>query len=554
MPDWRFYGREEELAKVRRSLQLSDPDGRVFVARVLLGRRGIGKSALLAEAAKGLAAAPPFLTVQLPEGGREDCLDAIVAEIRKAGLGPLMDDMPADPLNRWSTANAQGRFTDIVSHLIEQGVVVCLDEFHNARNASIESPLKLMIDHFVGRPLSGTKRPPGKLVLTGSHQQHLLRMLQSDAPLHLRTTPLLLLRQWPLSTTFEMAAEQGLLARPGRFLTLWTAYGGLPHRWERVATDPDFAAVRDPAALPDDREWRLEFLRAEREALAGRFERVDDKVIIELSKDLRAALIWMSRQSARGGTAGEIAAGAGVDGKRMDKALLELESHLELVRFDQPRFIGPNLWRIADNNTLFQLGVFRDLYPRDPRVRRPVSSAEQLTWLENLEGRSLERLAEEWLAGRPGADPAEGGWVESGVCFRGPSGVREIDAAALLRQENGVKLILADCTRGARAHEPGRAAELFGAFLDFLAETGLLRQMKDANKIFRLLIAPVFSDDERERIERDGTFVACDIPQMALKSGVSPALLPSVRRTVRPRPSAQTKPDPELDNSPDFGM
>ena len=552
MPDWRFYGREEELAKVRRSLQLNDPDGRVFVARVLLGRRGIGKSALLAEAAKGLPAAPPFLTVQLPEGGRDDCLGALEAGIRAAGIGPLMEDMSADPLNRWSTANSQGRFTDIVSHLIEKGVIVCLDEFHNARKASIESPLKLMIDHFVGRPLSGAKRPPGKLVLTGSHQQHLLRMLESDAPLHLRTTPLLLLRQWPLSTTFEMAAEQGLLARPGRFLTLWTAYGGLPHRWERVATDPDYAAVRDPAAVPDDREWRWEFLRAEREALEGRYERVDDKAIIELSKDLRAALIWMSRQSARGGTAGEIAAGAGIDGKKIDRALLDLEGHLELVRFDQPRFIGRNIWRIADNNTLFQLNVFRDLYPRDPRVRRPVSTAEQLTWLENLEGRSLERLTEEWLAGRPGADPAEGGWVESGVSFRGPSGVRELDAAALLRQENGVKLVLAECKRAARAHERGHAAEVFGAFRESLAETGLPGLIKKADKTLRLLIAPGFTDSERERLELDGRFIACDIPQMALKSGVDPALLPSFRRTVRTRPAARWKPKP--DDSPDFGM
>ena len=135
MANWRFYGRERELEQARTLLQLDDPGprGRRWAAYTLLGRRGIGKTRLLTRALEGRSAAVPALMVELPaSGGRDDCLRALERAIALADLGPLMADMPRDTGGRWATANPQGRFTDILSHLVCKGAVVVLDEFHNA--------------------------------------------------------------------------------------------------------------------------------------------------------------------------------------------------------------------------------------------------------------------------------------------------------------------------------------------------------------------------------------------------------------------------------------
>lgn len=551
MGDWRFYGREQELAKVRRRLQLDGPGpyGRAFAAYTLLGRRAIGKSLLLNEAMKGMESAPPFLMVELPPGGREVCLEALEREIQVASLEYLMEDMPADAGRRWATANPQGRFADILSHLIEKGVTVCLDEFHNAKEGYLEGPLKLMIDHYATRPVFGEKKPTGKLVITSSHQQHLLRMLSSDAPLFGRTKCLVRLRQWPISTTFEMAAEQGILALPERFLTLWTAWGGLPHRWERLATDSDYADILDPAVIPNDGEWRHEFLRVERETLGEPLERVDGKAVVDLTPDLRDALIWMSRRSARGGPIGEIAAAlGGEDAQDVHQALFNLEQHLELVRFEHPQFSGPSRWWISDNNTLFQLSVFRDLYT--PGRQFPLGAGSEITWLKNLEGPMLVRLTEEWLRERAGQE-----WVESGIRFRSPAGASEIDVAALMQQEGGVKLVLGECKRTAAQHRPGQLAAVFDGFMASLADEGLPGRMRRADKEFRLLISPEFTPGERRRL-RDGRFEPLDIRQMAKMSGIELAPRPGKEVTAH-LPSiseAKTEPKPKPDDSPELGI
>lgn len=498
MAGWRFYGRERELEQVRTLLHLGDPgpQGRRWAAYTLLGRRGIGKKRLLAQAMEEKPDAVPVLTVELPDTGRrDDCLRTLERAITQSGLGSLMADRPEDTDGRWATANPQGRFTDILSHLIGKGAVVVLDEFHNARSAGIESPLKPMIDHFTSLPSFGRRSPPGTLVLTGSHQQHLLRMLRSDAPLHQRATALARIRQWPVSTTLEMAAEHGLLARPGRFLSLWTAWDGLPRNRERLIEDPQYTALLDPAAIADDDDWRRAFLQIERETLEDPKERVDSRAAVELSEDARAALIWMSHQSARGAGTREIASGAGLASRdAADRALRILETHLELVRWDGPMLAaspGRGAWRITDNNSLFQLNVFPDLFTsgrsaattrRDPEM--------ELTWLKNLEGPMLERLASGWVSSLPC-----GVWSETGVGFPQP-GERGIDLVGLVRQNGDAWLVLGECTRNADRHDPD---DLARRIADFRAALGAARQetvMHDATPL-PMIVSPAFTSEQR---------------------------------------------------------
>lgn len=130
----------------------------------------------------------------------------------------------------------------------------------------------------------------------------------------------------------------------------------------------------------------------------------------------------MSRQSARGAGTGEIASGAGLASRdAADRALRILETHLEPVRWDGPMLAaspGRGAWRITDNNSLFQINVFPGLFTsgrsaattrRDPEM--------ELTWLKNLEGPMLERLA----SGRVSSLPC-GVWSETGVRFPQPGG------------------------------------------------------------------------------------------------------------------------------------
>ncbi|MDE2751585.1 MAG: hypothetical protein OXI83_03320, partial [Gemmatimonadota bacterium] len=176
---------------------------------------------------------------------------------------------------------------------------------------------------------------------------------------------------------------------------------------------------------------------------------------------------------------------------------------LELVRFAHPLFSGPSRWRISDNNTLFQLSVFRDLYM--PGRRFPRGVGEEITWLENLEGPMLERLADEWLRERAGQE-----WVESGIHFKSPAGTGKIDVAALMQQEGGVKLVLGGCKRAAAQHRPGQLVAVFDGFMASLADSGLQGRMKRADKEFRLLISPEVTPGERQRL-RDGRFEPLDI-------------------------------------------
>ena len=51
MAGWRFYGREDELARLELSLRLHE-DTRRFDAVRIIGRRGIGKTEFMQEAAR----------------------------------------------------------------------------------------------------------------------------------------------------------------------------------------------------------------------------------------------------------------------------------------------------------------------------------------------------------------------------------------------------------------------------------------------------------------------------------------------------------------------
>ncbi len=136
----------------------------------------------------------------------------------------------------------------------------------------------------------------------GSHQQKLREVLKADGWLSGRLDAGAQLRPWSIRTVFAMAEEHGPLDRPARFLTLWTTFGGMPDQWERFVTRDRFAKLWDIDTWPDDgREWRLTFIRAQREWLEENpDDRFDSRAFTDLAPPHRDALLWLAGNSQQG--------------------------------------------------------------------------------------------------------------------------------------------------------------------------------------------------------------------------------------------------------------
>jgi len=256
MAKWGFYGREAELARLREDLQFDLPrNGRWFEAYLVQGRRGVGKSELVKRAGLLAGKDTPFVTVMIGEDDdAAKCLETLQVRVDEAGHGELLVDMPeSHPLK-----SADWRFADIVAHLIGKGAVVVIDEIQRGLKNGIVGKTATMLDDILG--VGGTE-PSGKLVLMGSHQQEILRLVGPKGPFFQRLSPTAAPRPWKARTVLEMASEHGLLACPGRLLTLWTAYGGVPRYWRRFVRNRK--RLGDFREMSDEDAWRRRFISDE---------------------------------------------------------------------------------------------------------------------------------------------------------------------------------------------------------------------------------------------------------------------------------------------------
>ena len=65
MADWRFYGRVKEMNRLEGALQLQEHKSRGFCAVRIVGRRGVGKTELLAEAGRRGTRNAPVLNLRI---------------------------------------------------------------------------------------------------------------------------------------------------------------------------------------------------------------------------------------------------------------------------------------------------------------------------------------------------------------------------------------------------------------------------------------------------------------------------------------------------------
>ncbi|MCY3878156.1 MAG: ATP-binding protein [Rhodobacteraceae bacterium] len=488
--DWPFRGRSKELAKLNEIINRPP-----FYPVRIAGRRRIGKSRLLKELFARRGDYAPVIMINL-RGGPDNTFDAAYNSLTEAAANA---GIPYDAELLSTLTDRVMRLETLLLSLMENGAVVVLDEFQYAQNTEIEYSVKHAIDnHKVrGHPIPADGQF-GTLILTGSHQQQLYEMFSSKRPLYGRISSNVLLKQWTLSTVLEMAADQGLLRYPERFLSMHTALGGMPGAWE------DFIKVDPAANLEDwrsDSEWRRAFIAGREAALEGQpLDRWDNAANIELSKENLAVFEHIATTK-RGFTTAKISRDLGMERSQVKKSLDMLRWHLNLVEFSEP-FIGAEpRWRICDNPARFQLTVLAEL-----------SEADRVNRLETLEGDAFERMAAAWLQEMEG--------VTSSKCGAWMPGLADIDILAEREISGAAAVITGGCKRNPENHVPAKLDEQWNGFMDAVRENERGKRLCGLPHK-RLLISPRFPPEVRDRYAGSG-YEYIDIIDMARSLGINP--------------------------------
>ena len=525
---WKFYGRTKEINQLQ-SLMLT----KRFNSIAVLGGRGVGKTRLLERVAKTVEAkpgGPPVIFVEIPVASTVDRDEILINKTVKdllsiataKGLPPMpritapWPDEPAVPLIL---------FRETLRHLINHGAIVMLDEFHNGSLLGLVSEVKLVIDKF----RNAENRPPGQLLITGSHQQNILAMLRSDAPLYQRFYNKIYLRPLPVRDLLEMADDHGWLEYPKRYLTLWTAFGGIPRNWEQFA-DPN-NAVGNFEQWREDDAWRTAFVDHEFSRVSeDDEERFDNKAFVELKDLPRELLVWMAVHRPNGeeetkirqSIFGSIPRPGDFDewkentkaNREWNWALHVLYKHLNMIEpykpyGDRPK---PRSWRIRDNTTLFQLAVLglsraeRD-YGEESEEHLELPLA--LEKLKQIEGFAFERLVAGWFRG-----------FENVIrCTHGAygEGLPDIDILAMLGSDRVSKtVVFGGCKRSSRRHQLWKTHKDIENFKEMAAKS---RGLPSDER--RFLFSPEFNAGEREKLKTEG-FETADIRYMADHTAASP--------------------------------
>jgi AAA+ ATPase superfamily predicted ATPase len=225
MTAWGFYGRAEELGRLREVVAR----GRWFFARIT-GRRRIGKTTLVQQALRDLGAARVFY-VQIPDSGPAGVLSAVHDALDTFAL---TDRFPA-PGNLLELAR-------LVESLARAGYVVALDEFQyfsRKHLSEFTSHLQARVDQLAAE----ADRVPGGLVVLGSLHAELVALLDDrDAPLYNRTTDVMQLEHLDVGSVMAIL-EAHAEPSPERLLFLWNLFEGVPKfyrdAWEQgvIAAD-----------------------------------------------------------------------------------------------------------------------------------------------------------------------------------------------------------------------------------------------------------------------------------------------------------------------------
>ena len=201
----RFLGRTRELALLQREFE-SDRESLV----ITYGRRRVGKTRLLREAARGRPSIYFQATRVTEPLNLEQFKEAVSA---LAGPSPILDGI--------GTWEASLHFLAALAATDYPGLVVVMDEFPYI--AQKDQALPSVIQRFwdSGAPRRGNL----KLVLCGSAIAQMQELLAERCPLHGRHTMSLELRQLPLREAAQFYPEYSA----EDIVTAYSIFGGVPH-------------------------------------------------------------------------------------------------------------------------------------------------------------------------------------------------------------------------------------------------------------------------------------------------------------------------------------
>ncbi len=557
-PEWGFYGRVKELEELSDYLHIHPTnDVSRFQCTAITGRRGVGKNALLEECMTLydrsdrliLFELPGQTSADIPAVGEEvDTYDLRVRnfireEMASRGMSSLLDDLPEC---KRSDKYPAGEICNIIEHLVYKDYIVALDEVHNCADYSrLPGHLKMLIDRLTRKKngvLKATGEPPptGQLVLMGSHQQKFQKMRRGDQPLGGgRIEATVLVRPWRMETILDVVREHGWDRRPRRFLTLWTAFGGLPREWERFAQlDGPSAHLAHgwPPLTGDhardykvDQGWHRDFVaHAERHLRNDADLRWDNAAFIDLPPATAQILCLMGLDVGTVKMQSPLAIQKRMDAElvlpvwAIRKELKHFMDDLDVVG-SQDMYTGPSgnecLWYMKDNTALFQMALAPDLFHSTRRARRDWDAPQPTPGkaVADLEGIMLERWIREMLAYHPG--------VIMNICSAKPldSGQADIDGLVRVVHPPGQgvsahdrshdRLLCINAKRQGMDHDIDKFQTIVDDFMDPVHNPD-----SDVNSIRwlarrHLFVSPQISPKHRQEIHEAG-HLALDIPDL----------------------------------------
>lgn len=479
MQAWGFYGRQQELADLRKIFARK----RWFFVQIS-GRRRIGKTSLIQQALQQ-AGHDKRLYIQIPDSDPTGVLVACNDYLETFGLD-----------NR---VHSLAELAQLISRLATQGYVIALDEFqyfHRKPLFDFCSLLQAEVDQLAAR----ASDVRGGLIVLGSLHAEMAAVLDDrSAPLFNRTTDKLSLDHLDMASLLEMFSIHAD-CEPERVLFLWNLFEGVPKfyrdAYERGVLGADrhtlLNAMFFSSSSPLKGEADNWFLREFR----GRYDMLLQHIARHpgcTNADIEAAISNVSPQ----------------EGKQVGGYLKVLSERYAMIERRLPIFAASKArsgrYYIRDNFLRTWLAA----------LQRPVSAvhfspesllvaqADQL--LENAEGASLEelvgRLYEETSrkgqSDFPLSERIKGYWDRSGI---------EIDLVAV--SETTGRIRFGTCKRN--------PAKLLSSLpqLKANAQSFLKHHNRYANwAVEYCAIAPHIAPDIRSRLE-DEDVIPQSLPEL----------------------------------------
>jgi AAA+ ATPase superfamily predicted ATPase len=212
MPDWKFYGRHEQLAALESILNRK----RWFFAKVT-GRRRIGKTTLIQRAMEACHAGNPVYYVQIPDSEPVGVISAI---------NDALDTFQVKP-DRFPRPQDLTQLVKLIEAMAEAGYVVILDEFQYFNRKGNQEFCSLL-QGAVDRLASKASDVKGGLIVLGSIYTEMMALLEDrTAPLYNRVTDTLDLTHLDVNSILAILQDHADPS-PHRLLFLWNLFEGVP--------------------------------------------------------------------------------------------------------------------------------------------------------------------------------------------------------------------------------------------------------------------------------------------------------------------------------------